>query len=72
MLIIGYDNGKESKYHEFNRTPDNILKIDYINATGNELTAILSHFVNIPCNFNNKDQFWFGDTAKFIIANLKL
>lgn len=47
--------------------------IEYIVANGMELSLVLSRFQNIPKpeKFNQVDSvYWYGDHAKFIIANL--
>ncbi len=46
--------------------------IDYIIVTKKELAHIIDHFKNVPLNQMKltQEQTWFGDDAKFIMANI--
>jgi len=49
----------------------NINDIEYIQANGDELELILSSFKNLPYS-NQPVVKWYGDMAKFIMANIEL
>jgi hypothetical protein len=42
-----------------------------IHADGNEFYFIQQNFKNLPTNFTATTQWWFGDMAAFIFANLE-
>ncbi len=47
-----------------------ISKVEEVQADGYELVRIMQQFKNLPMH-HNEIVHWFGDDAKFIIANLK-
>jgi len=47
----------------------NLDRLYSLQATGEELDWIRCHFKNLPVRCDLSSVFWFGDLAKFIIAN---
>lgn len=47
-----------------------VRHLEYIEANGNELDCILSNFIHIPYHRDKKPMIWYGDMAKFIMANM--
>lgn len=68
MLCI---RGTNVQWHVGEPIPEvDILRVVAVNADGDELQYIISRFPNLPyCNHRGLVQ-WFGDHAKFIVANL--
>lgn len=72
MLYLVLDTGSEIGW---NIGGDNTVllfasKVIEIRANGNELGLIYERFSNIPMPINCRIVNWYGDIAKFIIANL--
>ncbi len=71
-LYITTDDGKEINVHIGSgpmREKVEPMFVDWIQADGDELTAIYRKFDKLPyCN--ERVVRWYGDTAKFIIGNL--
>lgn len=79
MLYINGTNNAHCRWHvsvepqlalfqKVNRTND-FADVISVQADGDELTHIYSLFTNIPTVKRNV-VIWFGETAKFIAANL--
>ena len=51
-------------------SPKDILKVEYIEVDGNELSWLVNSFVNIPYHRTREPQVWFGDMARFIVAQI--
>ena len=47
-----------------------INDISWVQANGDELAAIMDQFGNLPRS-SNRVVTWYGDHAKFIVANLR-
>jgi len=47
--------------------------IDYIEVTDEELSYVRAHFANIPMyTATTNHAMWFGDNARFIVANMTI
>lgn len=76
MISIVYKNGTSIECETIQKMPRNdVMEVKMVAADGKELEAIGSQFKYIP-GPNGLLQVvepvaWFGDHAKFIVANLK-
>ena len=73
MLYIKFNNGSDREWH-VGRGNKEIKKysveVSSIQADGDELEHIEDKFNNIPTVKSERVVTWFGDDAKFIVANL--
>lgn len=73
MMYIVFNDGECVSWHVGRAKPilpEEAVKVAEVQADGNELTHIMTNFVNIPASVRVRSQRWFGDMAKFIAANL--
>ena len=79
-LYVGYANNTQydRAYHsEWGKIKEDVYEIFShcydlkVQADGHELEKIREQFSNIPMT-NNRVVYWSGETAKFIIDNIKL
>jgi hypothetical protein len=69
MLFI-YDEYKGLEEVDVNTKPKTDVRNVYSVAAANEeLNKIIKEFNGIPYHSFNLDQRWYGDAAKFIVAN---
>lgn len=74
MLRIIYDNhGQEETLNYHLGDPTNLLYYaevaTAVQADGEELQTVIRNFDNLPWRRWASIATWFGDTAKFILAN---
>ena len=73
MLYIKFNNGSDREWY-VGRGPKEIkkysLEVSSVQADGDELEHIKDKFKNIPLSIVERVVTWFGDNAKFIVANL--
>lgn len=75
MLIIVLSTGKEHNWHSGVQNPitfHEVSNVIEVQADGDELTFLLRHTENLPITKQlgrYLSQRWFGDHAKFIVAN---
>lgn len=72
MLYIVKDFGSEIHWHRGESLPSdlNIHQVVEVQADGEELEMILLRQENLPVPNRGRVMRWFGDHAKFIVANL--
>lgn len=76
-------NGETSGYvgwHTGQAAPKVVLKelfgehylagVTEVQADGDELEYIMTHFTNIPHAVRNRSPSWFGEMARFIVHNM--
>ncbi len=70
-LYIVNTSGKDEIWHV--GTPNliltEIINVSFIQVDGHELDHIRQQFTNLPMT-TKRSARWFGDLAKFIVANL--
>jgi hypothetical protein len=73
MLYIVYKSGEEQSWHmPFDLTLKMSARaVEEVQADGDELEYIRNNFTNLP-TATGRVARWFGETARFIIANLKV
>jgi len=72
MLYITYAHGTQNTWHVGEPTNHLIFsaeKVIQVQASDDELATIRYHFPNLPITMGRVIK-WFGDNAKFIVANL--
>ena len=74
MMYIIFRNDQEKEFHVGDKIPrlftkDLISLVEEVQADGDELQYILESFNNLPKAGFRRVQRWFGDNAKFIVAN---
>lgn len=77
MLFISHKEGFQPERMDGYRIGEDISHIDphavtEVQATEEELVYILDYSIGLPISHreDKKDQRWFGDHAKWIVANL--
>jgi hypothetical protein len=70
-LFITNRYGQTSEWYMGDSRPELNHLIDSVEADGDELVCLQSaRFRDLPMVLNTKAVKWFGDHAKFIVANL--
>ena len=76
MMYIIFDTGVPSRlvWHIGEKIVldrKDIEQITEVQADGDELLYIKHTFTNLPMHISRVVQSWYGDTAKFIVGNIK-
>lgn len=80
MIFVKYENGANDSFDLFDDgcdTLDSLNKaahqIVQLTAIEESLSLILNLFCNIPRTYYSEEKItWFGDHAKFIVANISM
>lgn len=73
MLVIRLENGNRS-WNVGQTAPQlsvpEIIGIKHVTADDSELNFIAAHFPSVPIPSHKTSVSWWGDEARFIVANL--
>jgi hypothetical protein len=74
MLIVRMDDGSNFGWHVGRCRPNfsvpQLLSVRYVMADMDELDHLRAIFPSLPTRADRDSMIWFGDHAKFILANL--